>query len=79
MGLSVKEDSVDCREFVPGDKSIILVVGNEGFGLRPMVEESCSKTLNIKAMTNNLQNVDSLNVSTALGIALFQISKNQYH
>jgi tRNA G18 (ribose-2'-O)-methylase SpoU len=75
LGLSLAEKSVDCRTFSP-EKPVILVVGNEGFGLRKMVEDSCTKLLKIPSQSQSQnKNLDSLNVATALGIVLYQISK----
>jgi tRNA G18 (ribose-2'-O)-methylase SpoU len=47
MGLAVEPKAVDCRDvqFPSDDQTThtILVVGNEGFGLRPLV---CISSLN---------------------------------
>lgn len=44
----------------------VIVLGEEGRGLRPLVKKNCDVLINIK--TNNI--VDSLNVSVAAGIIL---------
>lgn len=51
-------------------KRCVLVVGNETSGIRPGVLKTCDDTLGIP-LENNL---DSLNVAVATGIALFQIA-----
>lgn len=53
------------------DRPTILVVGNEGKGLRPLVKEQCDWLVQIEG---NPQ-VESLNVSTATAIALYQFTR----
>jgi 23S rRNA (guanosine2251-2'-O)-methyltransferase len=47
---------------------IALVIGSEGKGLRKLIKTSCDELINIPM----LGNVESLNVSVATGIALFE-------
>lgn len=56
------------------DKSgkIALVMGSEGKGMRRLVEENCDQT--VKLVMN--PKVESLNVSTAAAIALYEFSKS---
>ena len=55
-----------------------IVMGTEGKGLRQLIKKTCDQTAQIPMIGN----VESLNVSVATGIALFegrrqrQISKN---
>ena len=49
-------------------ESIALVLGSEGKGLRKLIKTNCDELVNIPM----LGNVESLNVSVATGIALFE-------
>lgn len=51
---------------------IAIVMGSEGKGLRRLVEENCDST--VKLPIN--ENVESLNVSTATAIALYELNKD---
>ena len=60
----------------------VLVVGNEGSGLRTNVRRACSRIVKIEgdsdkngAGANKTTSVESLNVSVATAIALFQLTK----
>ena len=60
----------------------VLVVGNEGSGLRTNVRRACSRIAKIEggsdkngAGANKTTSVESLNVSVATAIALFQLTK----
>ena len=50
---------------------IALVVGNEGSGVSRLVKEKCDFVVSIPMKGN----IDSLNVSVATGILLYEISK----
>lgn len=50
---------------------IAIIMGSEGKGMRRLVEESCDST--VKLPTSD--KVESLNVSTAAAIALYEINK----
>ena len=50
----------------------VLVFGSEGKGIRELVKKECDEIMQIK-MKNNLKfEIDSLNVSNATSIALYQ-------
>ena len=51
--------------------NIALVMGSEGNGMRRLVEESCDQTVKLPIDPR----VESLNVSTAAAIALYELSK----
>ncbi len=57
--------------FDPGDR-IVLVMGSEGRGLRPLVAKHCDHLARIP-MTDL---VESLNVSVAAAVALFSLTKS---
>ena len=53
-------------------KKSVLVFGSEGKGIRELVKKECDEIIQIK-MKNNLKfEIDSLNVSNATSIALYQ-------
>jgi 23S rRNA (guanosine2251-2'-O)-methyltransferase len=47
----------------------VLVAGGEGEGLRPLVRRTCDFSVSIPMAPG----VESLNVSVAVGIALFEV------
>lgn len=53
----------------------VLVVGNEKKGMRRLVRDACDEIVNIPT----IDEVDSLNVSVAAGIALYQLSLLPHH
>ncbi len=53
--------------------NIALALGSEGQGLRRLVRESCDFLVSIK----NYGHVDSLNVSVASGIALYEVMRQR--
>lgn len=50
---------------------IAIVMGSEGKGMRRLVEESCDETVKLPIDAR----VESLNVSTAAAIALYEMSR----
>ena len=50
---------------------IAIIMGSEGKGMRRLVEESCDMTVRLPISGR----VESLNVSTAAAIALYEVSK----
>ena len=77
-GAGSEADAETCRG-VRAERPTILVMGNEGRGLRPVVRRACAAVLRIDsgaaAGTGRAQpiGVDSLNVSVATGILLHQL------
>ena len=49
-----------------------IVMGSEGKGIRRLVEENCDSTVKLPIS----ENVESLNVSTAAAIALYELNKD---
>ena len=67
VGLDVRGN--DLYTAIPGDRPIALVLGAEDRGLRPVVRDGCDLLVRIPV----LGKVDSLNVSVAAGIALYEV------
>ena len=53
-----------------GRRPTVLVVGNEGRGLRPLVEKHCDFRLTIPVRAGT-----SLNVSAATAVALYELTR----
>lgn len=51
---------------------LAIVMGSEGKGMRRLVQENCDSSVKLPISPN----VESLNVSTAAAIALYELSKN---
>tara|TARA_B100000674_G_scaffold29780_1_gene20935 strand:+ start:71 stop:877 length:807 start_codon:yes stop_codon:yes gene_type:complete len=78
FGASVADGAVGSRE-VEVTQASLLVVGNEGFGLRPLVERACTRLVRVDPFEGagpagqGSSAVDSLNVSVATGILLHEL------
>ncbi|PKN97239.1 MAG: 23S rRNA (guanosine(2251)-2'-O)-methyltransferase RlmB [Chloroflexi bacterium HGW-Chloroflexi-4] len=68
VGLEGGEGSKRIQE-VPLKGPIILIVGNEGEGMRPLVKETCDFLLSLPM----LGNIESLNAAVAGSIVLYQV------
>jgi len=55
------------------DVPLILVIGNEGEGMRPAIRKQCDSIIKIPL----LGHIDSLNVSVAAGIIIFEILRQR--
>ena len=53
--------------------SIAIVVGSEGKGIRPLIKKTCDQVVSIPMSGN----VDSLNVSVATAVTLFEIKRQR--
>lgn len=73
VALSLDSNAHDLREF-QRDAPTIVLVGNEGEGLRPPVAAACSHAISIKTIPGGVGELDSLNASTATAVALYQLS-----
>ena len=72
VGLGIEDGSEILSEFkIKGPTMIVL--GSEGRGLRPLVRRACNEIVKINGNDDCI--VDSLNVSVAGAIALFQLMK----
>ena len=52
----------------------VLIMGSEGFGIRPLIKKRCDKLLKISI----LENVESLNISVATGISLYEVNRQKH-
>ena len=57
-------------------KKSILVFGSEGKGMRDLVKKECDEIINLKIQQNKHYRIDSLNVSNAATIALYEFFKS---
>ena len=62
------EKSVDYRE-AKFDVPLVLVIGSEGFGIRPLVRKNCDYCVRLPMVGT----VTSLNASVACGILLYEV------
>ena len=53
--------------------SIAIVVGSEGKGIRPLIKKTCDQLASIPMSGN----IESLNVSVATAISLFEIKRQR--
>jgi 23S rRNA (guanosine2251-2'-O)-methyltransferase len=73
VGTTLEERSVEFSQ-LPRDRNWVLVLGNEGKGLRMEVAKNCDYLVKIPGGDSS---VDSLNVSVAAGICLHQFNHSQ--
>ena len=57
-------------------KKSILVFGSEGKGIRDLVKKECDEIIKLKIQQNKHYQIDSLNVSNAATIALYEFFKS---
>ena len=57
-------------------KKSVLVFGSEGKGMRDLVKKECDEIVKLKMQPNTNFNIDSLNVSNATSIALYEFFKS---
>jgi 23S rRNA (guanosine2251-2'-O)-methyltransferase len=57
-------------------KKSILVFGSEGKGIRELVKKECDEIIKLKMQQNSNYKIDSLNVSNAASIALYEFFKS---
>ena len=57
-------------------KKSILVFGSEGKGMRDLVKKECDEIIKLKMQQNSHYQIDSLNVSNAATIALYEFFKS---
>lgn len=69
LATTLSKDSVDYRELVPIE-NFVLVMGNEGQGISPLMVESANQLVHIGMKGR----AESLNVAVAAGILMFYFS-----
>ncbi len=67
---SLNEDSISLSSYKIDDKPFILVLGNEAHGVKKEIIEIADLKIKIP-----MSNIDSLNVSVAAGILMFELTK----
>eukprot|EP00617_Octactis_speculum_P017859 CAMPEP_0185755530 /NCGR_PEP_ID=MMETSP1174-20130828/14008_1 /TAXON_ID=35687 /ORGANISM="Dictyocha speculum, Strain CCMP1381" /LENGTH=370 /DNA_ID=CAMNT_0028434103 /DNA_START=85 /DNA_END=1198 /DNA_ORIENTATION=+ len=83
VGTALSDDSIPLEELKPG-RPTIVVLGNEGHGLRTNVRRACDVTVRIARGTRSMKqkeaaelgDLDSLNVSVSGGILLHHLLGN---
>ncbi|KAF9169319.1 hypothetical protein BGX20_010477 [Mortierella sp. AD010] len=60
------------------DQPTLLIMGNEGFGLRKQIMNQCDTFIQIPPLSTTVSNVDSLNVSVATGIILSKLMGGRF-
>ena len=74
--LGLDENSADkVSSFKKGDSDIAFVFGAEGKGIRRLTKEHCDQLVSI----DGNHGFSSLNVSTAVGITLFNMRSNCFN
>lgn len=69
LATTLSKDSVDYRE-LPSIENFVLVMGNEGQGISPLMVESADQLVHISMKGQ----AESLNVAVAAGILIFHLS-----
>lgn len=69
--LGLASEAARAMSDAPRDRPVALVLGAEGAGLRRLVQETCDEIVRIPIDLR----MESLNVSTACAVALYEISK----
>jgi len=73
-GFDSSEDSESSN--IKYAKKSILVFGSEGKGMRDLVKKECDEIIKLKMQQNKHYQIDSLNVSNAATIALYEFFKS---
>ena len=74
--IGLDENSADkVSSFKKGDSDIAIVFGAEGRGIRRLTKEHCDQLVSI----DGNHDFSSLNVSTAVGITLFNMQSNSFN
>ncbi|WP_339625517.1 TrmH family RNA methyltransferase [uncultured Winogradskyella sp.] len=72
IALEITENSIELSNFkLKTNQPIILILGDENFGISPTILELCDATVHINMYGNN----SSMNVAQATSIALYELTK----
>ncbi|MDB9782370.1 TrmH family RNA methyltransferase [Winogradskyella sp.] len=72
IALEITENSIELSNFkLETNQPIILILGDENFGISPTILELCDATVHINMYGNN----SSMNVAQATSIALYELTK----
>ena len=69
-GLDINNNNLDNNFDIP--KKCLLVLGAEGKGLRKLTKKECDRIISIPMNPNLIFQIDSLNISNACSIALYE-------
>ena len=69
-GLDINNNNLDSNFDIP--KKCLLVLGAEGKGLRKLTKKECDRIISIPMNPNLIFQIDSLNISNACAIALYE-------
>ena len=69
-GLDINNNHLDNNFDIP--KKCLLVLGAEGKGLRKLTKKECDRIISIPMNPNLIFQIDSLNISNACSIALYE-------
>lgn len=72
IGTSLKSTSINLSNFSKIPAKYVLILGNEGKGMRKEVEDLCDLLLKIE-----MSNIDSLNVGVASGVLLYELRRKE--
>lgn len=76
IALEITESSIPLQDLsLQPSENIILIAGNENFGISENILQQCDKIVHISMFGNN----SSMNVAQAVGIALYEITKSLNH
>ena len=87
MGPSIEIEWPEPEQFFSGpttqtssnikfSKKSIFIFGSEGKGMRELVKKECDEIINLKIQQNKYYEIDSLNVSNAVSIGLYEFFKS---
>lgn len=72
VGMACGEGAISSKELAL-DQPTLIVLGSEGRGLRTLVKQTCDVVVEIEGLGMQHDDVDSLNVSVAGAVALYQL------
>ena len=71
------DSSINAQSKLNYSKKSVLVFGSEGKGIRELVKKQCDEILKLNTKSNAEFQIDSLNVSNATAIALYEFYKKE--